>query len=210
MRARLLRGAAFLLLGLALLSAASAQAAKTDALKLYLDGKSEEARVATLAEIAADPQNLESYVVLCWSLLALERWADAENYALKAYAIRRDPRVVEILGEASFMLGRNETSLRYFQSYVAALPEGTRVGVAYYHMGELYLRMGRFAHADIALTSALQFAPSNARWWVRLGWAREKANDAQGALRAYGEALRLDPRLEDAILGKERVAARAR
>ena len=203
------RGAA-LLLALLLCSAAAASAAEGDALKLFQEGRHEDARRVSLEALRADPADVESYVVLCWSLLALERWADAENYALKAYAIRKDPRVTEILGESAFRLGKNEAALSRFQDYVSAVPEGSRVGTAYYYMGEIYLRMARYAHADIALSSALKFAPGNARWWARLGWAREKAGESQGALAAYAEALRLDPRQEDARLGAERLQARSR
>lgn len=184
---------------------AGAQGVKIDALKLYTDGKYEDSRTAALQELAADPKNIESYVVVCWDLLALERWADAENYALKAYEVRKDPRITEILGEAAYRLGRNEAALKHFQNYIAAVLEGARVGSAYYYIGEIYLRMARYAHADIAFSTALQYAPENARWWARLGWAREKANDEDGALEAYESALKLEPRLEDALLGKDRV-----
>lgn len=184
-----------------------AQGVRVDALKLYSDGKYEDSRTAALQELASDPKNIEAYVVVCWDLLALERWADAENYALKAYEIRKDPRITEILGEAAYRLGRNEAALKHFQNYIAAVLEGARVGSAYYYIGEIYLRMARYSHADIAFSTALQYTPDNARWWARLGWAREKANDEDGALEAYEAALNLEPRLEDALLGKERVLA---
>jgi tetratricopeptide (TPR) repeat protein len=183
---------------------------KPDALRLYVDGKYDEARLACLAEIAATPSNVESYVVLSWSLVAMKRYADAENYALKGYAIRRDPRLTETLGETAYFLGRNEAALRNFQSYVGTVPEGGRVGIAYYYTGEIYLRLGRFAHADTAFTTALQFSPGSAKWWTRLGYARERYGDADHALEAYKKALSIDPRLQDASDGAERVAAKLR
>ena len=179
-------------------------------MKLYTDGKFDEARRACLEAIRADPQAIDSYVVLSWSLIALERYADAENYALKGYAVRRDPRLTESLGEAAYYLGRNDAALRNFQNYVSALSEGGRVGIAYYYMGETYLRLARFAHADIAFTAALGYSPGNAHWWTRLGWAREKANDPAHALEAYRRALEIDPRLDDAKAGVERSSARIR
>jgi len=189
--------------------ACAAQGA-AEAQKLYLEGKYDEARRACLEGIRLAPDDIESYVVLSWSLLALERYADAENYALKGYAVRRDPRLTEALGEAAFRLGRNDAALRNFQNYVSAVPEGGRVGLAYYYMGETYVRLARFAHADICFSSALQYSPGNAHWWTRLGWAREKAGDPVHALDAYEKALSIDPRLEDAKSGKERVDARLR
>jgi tetratricopeptide (TPR) repeat protein len=183
---------------------------RPDALRLYVDGKFDDARRACLAEIAASPSNVESYVVLSWSLIALGRYADAENYALKGYAIRRDPRLTETLGETAYFLGRNDAALRNFQNYVGAVPEGGRVGMAYYYIGEIYLRLGRFGHADIALSTALQFTPGSARWWTRLGYARERYGDAVHALEAYKKALAIDPRLQDASDGVDRVSAKLR
>ena len=92
----------------------------------------------------------------------------------RATPLRRDPRLTETLGETAYFLGRNDAALRNFQNYVGAVPEGGRVGMAYYYMGEIYLRLGRFGHADIAFSTALQFTPGSAKWWTRLGYAREK------------------------------------
>ncbi len=183
---------------------------RPDALKLYLAGKYDEARLVCIDELAADPGNIESYVVISWSLLALQRWADAENYALKGYAIRRDPRLSECLGESAFYLGRNDAALRDFQNYVSSIPEGGRAGSAYYYMGEIYLRLARYDHADIAFSAALQYLPDNARWWARLGWAREKSGDRRSALDAYNKALQLDPNLQDALNGLDRLSSASR
>jgi tetratricopeptide (TPR) repeat protein len=183
---------------------------KPDALRLYVDGKYDEARRAGLAEISASPSEVESYIVLSWSLIALRRYADAENYALKGYALRRDPRLTEILGETAYFLGRNDAALRNLQNYVSAVSEGGRVGVAYYYMGEIYLRLGRFGHADIAFSTALQFTSGNAKWWTRAGYARERYGDAVHALEAYKTALSIDPRLQDASAGSDRVSAKLR
>ena len=205
------RGALALALALlALPLGAQGLGALAEAQKRYAEGRYEEARQACLEELRRDPAQVEAYVLLAWSLIGLERYADAENYALKGYELRRDPRLTESLGEAAFHLGRNEAALRNFQNYVMAVPEGGRVGLAYYYMGETYLRLARFAHADIALTAALQYSPGNARWWTRLGWAREKAGDSAQAAQAYARALAIDPRLEDALAGKARVQARSR
>jgi tetratricopeptide (TPR) repeat protein len=183
---------------------------KPDALRLFVDGKYEEARRTCLEEIAISPSNVESYVVLSWVLIALKRYADAENYALKGYALRRDPRLMETLGETAYFLGRNDAALRNFQNYLSAVSEGGRVGMAYYYTGEIYLRLGRFGHADIAFSTALQFAPGSAKWWTRLGYAREKYGDSIHALEAYKKALSLDPRQQDASDGADRVSAKLR
>ena len=198
-----------LVLGIVLLATSCLWAEDgADALRLYVDGKFDEARRASLAEMAASPNEVESYVILSWSLIALRRYADAENYALKGYALRRDPRLTEVLGETAYFLGRNDAALRNFQNYVGAVAEGGRVGVAYYYMGEIYLRLGRFGHADIAFSTALQYSAGNARWWTRLGYARERYGDPLHALEAYKKALSIDSRLQDASDGSNRVSSK--
>jgi tetratricopeptide (TPR) repeat protein len=199
------RKASFLVLALALALPLAAQGGFAEAQRLHDQGRYEESRKLALEAIGANAGDIDSYVVLCADLLALERWADAQNYALKGYEKKRDPRLTEILGEAAYNLGNNEAALKLFQNYVVAVPEGSTLGRAYSFMGEIFLRKARYAHADIAFSTALQFVPGNARWWSRLGWAREKANDRTGALAAYRSALDLEPALEDALLGLSRV-----
>jgi Flp pilus assembly protein TadD len=72
-------------------------------------------------------------------------------------------------------------------------------------MGEIYIQQGKFANADIALSTALYHSPNIADWWSRLGYAREKAGDSRFALEAYNKALALNPSLVDAQRGKARV-----
>lgn len=185
--------------------------AKPDALKMYREGRYEEARVTCLNELAADPENMESYVVLVWSLQALERYGDAEVYARKAYTgIRKDPRIIESLGELAFFQGKNADALAHFREYVNLLPDGARIGSVYYYMGESYLRMEKLEHADIAIRTALQYEPKNAQWWTRLGYVRERASYWSLALEAYNIALGLNAGFTDALRGKERVEARIR
>lgn len=182
---------------------------RPDALKLYQAGRFEEARTACLAEISTNPNNIESYVVLVWSLLSLERYSDAELYATRAYTtVRRDPRIVETLGEAAYYLGKNDLALERFRDYVNLLPDGARIGTVYYLTGETYLRQVMYEHADIALRTALQYEPNNARWWTRLGYIRERASLWTYALEAYTAALAINPGLVDAQSGKARVLSR--
>jgi len=184
---------------------------RPDALKMYREGRFDDARTVCLAELAQDPLNIESYVVLVWSLLALERYADAELYANKAYTtVRRDPRIVESLGEAAYYQGKNRQALDHFRDYVNLLPDGARIGTVYYLTGETYLRLERLEHADIAMRTALQYEPGNARWWARLGYVRERASDWANALAAYDAAIAINPGLVDAVRGRERVLARTR
>jgi cytochrome c-type biogenesis protein CcmH/NrfG len=76
--------------------------------------------------------------------------------------------------------------------------------MVYFFLGEIYIRLGRFRHADIALSTAVHWAPGNAAWWTRLAYARENAGDLAEAVSAYEKALSLNPQLSDARRGLDR------
>lgn len=196
----------FLLIG----ALAPAQGLRDQGANLIEAGRFDEARMLALDMLAKNPADIEASVLLCQSLVSLGRAADAANYAGKAWERRKEPRIAELLGESLFLEGRNDEALKWFQLYLASLPEGPKAGLAYYFSGEIFLRLGRFSHADIAFTSALRHSPGNARWWSRLAWSQEKSGDTGQALKSYDAAILLDPRLEDAKIGRRRVLARLR
>jgi tetratricopeptide (TPR) repeat protein len=182
---------------------------KTESYHEYRSGLYEEAVKICKAEIAADPGNLESHVVLCWSLVNLGRYEEGRTYALAGRTISRyDSRLIEVLGEVYFFQGRNNEALQYFQEYVNLAPQGARINTVYYYIGEIYIRQGSFRRADIALSTAVYYMPRNAGWWARLAYARESAGEIREAINAYEKALLLNEGLTDARKGLERARAR--
>jgi tetratricopeptide (TPR) repeat protein len=179
---------------------------RPDALQEYRNGNFERAVTICRGEITANPNNLESHVVICWSLLGLNRYEEALTFARQGRNLSRyDARIIEILGEISYYEGRNNEALQYFQEYINLAPEGQRIDTVYYFLGEIYIRLGRFRHADIALSTAVHWAPGNAAWWTRLAYARENAGDLSQAITAYERALALNPQYADARRGLDRV-----
>ena len=179
---------------------------KKDALQEYRNGSYEEAVKICKSDIADNPNNLESHVVLCWSLVNLGRYEESRNYALAGRNISRyDPRIVEILGEVYYHQGRNKEALQYFQEYISLAPHGDRINIVYYYIGEVFIRQGHFRRADIALSTAVYYMPRNAYWWVRLAYARENAGEFAAAAAAYEQAILLNENLTDAKKGLERV-----
>lgn len=180
----------------------------SEILKLTTAGRHEEARLRAMARIADIKDDIDAFVSLSWSLVALRRYEEAESYALRGYAIRKDPRLAQAIGEASYYLGKNGVALAMLQEYIASYPEGQRAGLSFYLCGELYVRMALYMHADIAFSAAVQHNPNNPQWWARLGWARENARKLLQALGAYEKALALNPNLADALEGKRRIQDR--
>ena len=179
---------------------------RPDALSEYRQGNYQRAIQICRDEIAANANNLESYVVMCWSLLRLGRYEETLRYARIARGLSRyDARVVEILGEVYYYQGSNNEALQYFQEYINLAPSGQRIENVYYFIGEIYIRMGKFRHADIALSTAVHWLPGNAAWWIRLAYARENAGDLADAVTAYERAITLNPQLADARRGLDRV-----
>jgi tetratricopeptide (TPR) repeat protein len=176
-----------------------------DALREYRNGNFERSVEICRGEIASSPNNLESHVVICWSLIRLRRYEEARGFALAGRNISRyDPRIIEILGEVYYFQGYNNDALRYFQEYVNLAPQGSRIDTVYYYIGELFIRLGKFHHADIALSTAVYYMPQNADWWARLGYARESAGEYAEALTAYEKAVSLNAQLSGARMGLER------
>jgi len=179
---------------------------RPDALQEYRNGNYERSVEICKNEISANPSNIESHVVICWSLIRLGRYTEAMTYARAGRNISRfDVRIAESLGEISYYQGQNNEALQYFQEYINLAPDGARIDSVYYYLGEIYIRLGRFRHADIALTTAIHWVPGNAAWWTRLAYARENAGDLQEAVNAYEQALVLNPQLGDARRGLDRV-----
>lgn len=185
-----------------------AQNIKQDALILYNNGHYAESIAVCEQELVQNPNRVESYVVMCWALVRNKQYLEAEQRALQGLKVSQyDLRLTEILGEARYFLGKNNGAMEQFQKYVANAPESSsRVGTAYYYMGEIYIRQARYQHADIAISAAVRKEPLIANWWVRLGYAREMAKNYYEAANAYDEALRLNSSSIEAERGRNRVA----
>jgi cytochrome c-type biogenesis protein CcmH/NrfG len=183
-----------------------AQNRSAEALTEYRAGNYERAVQICRDDINENPNNLESHVIICWSLLRLNRYDEALRFARAGRSIHRfDVRIIEILGEIHYYQGQNNEALQYFQEYISLTPEGQRIEMIYYYMGEIFIRQGKFRHADIALTTAVHWVPGNAAWWVRLAYARENSGDLSSALEAYEKSLSLNSQLADAQRGLDRI-----
>lgn len=194
------------LLFLTFTSISFAQNTKPDALALYRNGNYLESIKVCEDELAANPNNMESYCVLCWALIANGQYREAEQMATEARKINaRDVRLIESLGEAKYYLGKNKDAMNLFERYVATVQQNaSRLGKVYWLMGEIYIRESKFEHADISLSMAVRIDTNRDDWWTRLGYAREQLGDFSSAISAYDRALALNSTLSDALNGKVR------
>lgn len=184
---------------------------RRDALKLYQERNYQEAVEVCLQELEeyGDDQNrkrMDAYTVLCWSYMGLRQYDNVITYGREALGYYRyDNRIIHSLGEAYYRKGNLDQALDFFEEYTLLNPTGGGIRTAYYFIGEIYLRKGQYAHADIAFSTALYHSPNVATWWSRLGYAREQAEDWDYAREAYQKALELQPGLADAAAGLERM-----
>lgn len=182
-----------------------------NALVLWRQGKFESAVEVCLEELATLPESsfaerMDSYTVLSWALLGLERYEDVLKYSSEAFEKSpRDWRFVASLGEAHYFLGNNKEALYYLEKYIELKSSGDKADYMYYLMGHVFLRMEEYNRADIALSMAVYLKPLDARWWSRLGYAREQAKDYVRAQEAYTKALSINSSLVDAERGIKRV-----
>jgi tetratricopeptide (TPR) repeat protein len=204
-------------------AAPAGASSKPDALLLYRQGRDLEtagrqadaqAKYAQSVsvcdqEIASEPKRLEAYVVKCWSLFRLGRHADVIATGQLGMRITFDARISEVMGESYYFLGQMDNCVKALQKYVeVAGDSGDRGPTAYFFMGEAYLRLKKYSHADIAYSTAVLKEPGMSRWWFRLGNACEAQEDWKRALDAYNKALALSPTYADAQAGAARAKAK--
>lgn len=154
------------------------------------------------------PDDKTAKTILGRSLVKNKQYREAES-RMNSFLQngKHDLDITEVLAEAEFYLGKNKSSLLHFEEYAAYSAESSaRYGASYYYMGEIYIRLSMYQHADMAFSMAVYVEPLLYRWWARLGYAREMAKNYRGALEAYSEAVKLDGTFETALNGVERIS----
>jgi tetratricopeptide (TPR) repeat protein len=161
-------------------------------------------------EIGRKTATRDSYTILTWALQRQQKYSEVVSWGRQALSLFPDEyRVMETLGEAYFYLNDFDNSLKFMQGYANAQPEGERIAVAYFFVGEIFRIQRKFRHADIAYTTAVRLEPSPALWWYRLGTVREAAGDNAQAVEAYERALRINPSYRQALDGLARIRDQA-
>lgn len=161
-----------------------------------------------LTEIASNTTNnkkMDAYSIASWCLINLKRYNDVLKHSKDAFKINsEDHRIIEVVAEAYFYLGNDREALKLFQKYVNM--QGIyRLGIAYFFIGEIYEKMGKYSKALLAYSVAVRNTdyrdnPKIALWWYKLAIMKEAlmdktvAQERKGVLDAYWQVLRYSPK----------------
>jgi len=179
----------------------------SDLVRMSQEGRHNDV-VLLAPEIIKKHADIDAYIAFAWSLNSLKDYQRAKEIAQEGYTKFKDPRLAQALGEAFYNLGENENALVYLEEYLAKFPDGNKAAVSYALCGEIFIRMGKFNHADIAFSAALQYNATNARWWARLGWIREQTARYLLALKAYEQSSEPQSILAGSTGGQTRMLAK--
>lgn len=113
---------------------------------------------------------------------ALELMASSEIELSAAFELLR--------AQLESTLGNNARAIRAYESAIARAPNFTR---AHAGLGTLLLIEGRTEKAHEHLARAVQLGASDAQTFAQLGYLNVKRGNAWGAVRAYEQALMLEP-----------------
>lgn len=181
---------------------------KKDAVELYKDGNYNEAIDVTLSEIKENPLNLDSYVVLSWSLMKIGEYQKVLLYAKEAQKIKaQDPRLIYVLAEANYYLKENDESLKYFFDYLQLSTSLSyrKLNEVYYYVAKIYLRKKEFQKFDFILSYALKIFPNDEKLNLLMAFNYEMKNNMQASAEYYRRVLKINPNSKDAILGSSRI-----
>ncbi len=160
--------------------------------------------------LPSDSANPDFISLQCWNLFRLDRHKEVVTIGQKALQTVQDFRIMETLAESLYFLDRNEEALQYFADYFARAPEREeRMSSAYYYVGECYMRLKKYEHADIAFSTAVTMEKNMYYWWYRLGAVKEILGQYKRAYEIYGKALELNAGFQFAKDGRSRVKAKA-
>jgi tetratricopeptide (TPR) repeat protein len=160
--------------------------------------------------LPSDSANSDLISLQCWNLFRLDRHKEVVTIGQKALQTVQDFRIMETMAESLYFLDRNEEALQYFADYFARAPEREeRMSSAYYYVGECYMRLKKYEHADIAFSTAITMEKNRYYWWYRLGAVKEILGQYKRAYETYGKALELNAGFQFAKDGRNRVKAKA-
>jgi len=148
----------------------------------------------SLDQINRNVAGRNTFVMLTRALRRLNRHNEVITWGRQGMRVFPDEyRLLETMGQSFFFLRDFEQSLAYMERYADVMPNGDRISLAYFFIGEIFRMTQKYHRADMAYTKAVYLAPNMALWWYRLGSVREQVGDLVPAMEAYRRALAINP-----------------
>lgn len=140
-----------------------------------------------------DPKNAQYHNTLGLVLLNLGRPVDAQAEFETALDLdKTSPDFRNNLGIALAQQSRFDDAIAAYRQAIA-YPTYTTPEVAYYNMGEAYIRLGRPQEAQESFRAAIQLAPTMVAAHYGLGLALSQGGRRDEAKAAFRQARDLDP-----------------
>lgn len=141
--------------------------------------------------VAQYPKYSEAYLLIGVVYSSQKNWSEAEKALRKAVELNQSNAAMYIA------LGSVENEEKKFpeaeKSMLKAVELSPQSADAQVELGRAYFGQGRWAEAEQQLAKANQLRPNVAQQHVVLGNIMLRERNAEGALKEFQEALRLDP-----------------
>ncbi len=160
--------------------------------QLIQSGNDFDKAIALLKKAASEyPQYSQAYVVMGVAYSSKQNWSEAETslqQAIKANA--NNPAAYLALGAVQNQQKKYDDASKYLLKAAQLAPESADV---HFELGRSYYGLQNWPAADTELTKANSLRPNNAAQHVFLGNVLLRERNAEGALKEFQEAVRLDP-----------------
>jgi iron donor protein CyaY len=162
-----------------------------DAQQLLTQGKDPEQGIKLLKKaIKQDPQYARAHLLMGVAYSSQSNWNEAEKSFLKAVDLDHDNAPAYVgLGAIENQRKNFPAAEKYLLEAVALVPDSAD---AHFELGRTYFAMGRWDAADQQVAKANQLRPTDPQQHVMMGDILLRQRNAEGALKEFQEALRLD------------------
>jgi len=163
----------------------------------------------TLAEaeqaVQADPENLQTRLVLAETYLLYGRYSDALNNANQVFT--KDPKIERawlVIGVANALSGNPSSAITPLTNYVNAYKDEEMPGMdkylqeAAYYLGDSYLQMGQPENAILPLEQVVGWSQLDADAMYKLGLAYSGVGRYEDAVNMFAEAVNFVPNFSEA------------
>ncbi|HEX2951972.1 MAG TPA: tetratricopeptide repeat protein [Armatimonadota bacterium] len=159
------------------------------------EGALDDARKHLKRALSFDPTYLPALRTICNIELSTNNIEAAKHYAEMALSLSpTDHEVLTLLGNIALSEHDAEAAI---SAFIAAKDNGGNSTELQYNTGLAHLFLGQCEDAIQIFNSLLEDQPANYRAWDALGCALRIKKDYQGAVKAFLQALQVEPQAND-------------